>query len=336
MGQPVCRVTWRDACTIGAATGSATRDGDPLVFSNSDDPFTTRTRLVVVEPKSGFRFIGTQIVSPPPAMPFDQMYTRGVNEAGFAYTWASLNPESEPTFADAIGIPYSQFGTLLLSSATSVSDAIALLDAYPRAYHGNFLFADAAGEIALVEISTRSYNVETRLIDGAFARTNHWISEEMAGVGAPEPGKSSAWRYRRACELVDRLSGSFDVEAMRLITSDHEGKDADGYSICAHGGGDPKWLYRGGSVSSEIIEPRLRRLWFCYGWPCGSAPEDPERQLYQDRSWGAYLPFDLVMLEPGEYVTVDGRLTALAVGYLARIASRVAVALGVTRFGTSA
>jgi hypothetical protein len=256
------------------------------------------------------------------------MYTRGVNEAGFAYTWASGNPETEPTFADAIGTPYSQFGTLLLSRAANVSDAIALLDTYPRAYHGNFIFADPAGEIALVEISTISYHVETRFIDGAFARSNHWISDRMAGIGAAEPGKSSAWRYRRACELVDQLSGSFDAEVMRRITSDHEGRDAEGYSICAHGGRDPNWLFRGGSVSSEIMEPRLRRFWYCYGWPCGSAPEDPERQLYQDRSWGTYLPFDLDILEPGEYVTIDGRLTALAVGYLARSAFRVPVAPG--------
>jgi hypothetical protein len=321
--------SWIDACTIGAATGSASRDGDPLVFSNSDDPFTTRTRLAVVEPKTGFRFVGTQIVSPPPSMPFDQMYTRGVNEAGFAYAWASVNPATEPTFADAIGIPYSQFGTLLLSSAVTVADAIALLDAYPRAYHGNFLFADAAGEIALVEISTRSYHVERRLIDGAFARTNHWISDAMSGVGAAEPGKSSAWRYQRASELVDQLSGSFDVEAMGRITSDHAEHDDGGLTICAHGIGDPKWLYRGGSVSSEIMEPRLRRLWYCYGWPCGGVPEDPERQLYQDRSWGHHLPFNLELLEPGEYVTIDGRLTALAVGYLARSALHMPVAHGV-------
>jgi hypothetical protein len=321
---------WDDACTIGAATGSATRDGDPLVFSNSDDPFTTRTRLAVVEPKSGYRFIGTQIISPPPSMPFDQMYTRGLNEAGFAYTWASVNPETEPTFEEAVGIPYNQFGTLLLSRAATVSDAIALLDAYPRAYHGNFLVADAAGEIALVEISTLSYHVETRLIDGAFARTNHWISGEMAATGTAEPHASSAWRYQRACELVRELTGSFDAEAARRITADHAGQDTAGYSICAHGGGgDPNWLYRGGSVSSEIIEPRLRRFWYCYGWPCGSTPEDADRQVYQDRSWGSYLPFDLALLEPGEYVTIDGRLTARAVEYLARVATRVPVAGGI-------
>ena len=53
---------WTDACTIGGATGSATRDGGPIIFSNSDDPFTTRTRLVVVEPADGFKFIAANLI----------------------------------------------------------------------------------------------------------------------------------------------------------------------------------------------------------------------------------------------------------------------------------
>lgn len=320
---------WVDACTIGAATGSATRDGSPIVFSNSDDPFDTRTRLVVVVPAEGYRFIATQILSPPPPVSFNEMYTRGVNEAGFAYTWAYVHPTAEPTFADAIGIPFYQLGTLLLSRAATVADAISLLDAYPRAFHGNFLFADARGEIALVETSTRTYHVETQLTDGAFARSNHWISERMSGIGSDEFGASSKWRYERASQLVSEQIGSIDPTSLRQITADHGGRESGGFSICAHGDGNPDWLYRGGSVSSEIIEPRLRRLWYCYGWPCGSTPEDSERQHYQDRSWGAYLPFDLDDLEAGEYVTIDGRLTALGVKYMSRVNATSTVAEGI-------
>lgn len=309
---------WDEACTIGAATGSATRDGAPLVFSNSDDPFTTRTRLVVVAPADGYRFIATQIVSPPPPVSFNQMHTRGLNAAGLAYTWASVRPVAEPASEEAIGIPYYQFGRLLLSQAATVADALALLERYPRAYHGNFLFVDAAGEIALVEISTRTYHVETRLTDGAFARTNHWISERMAPLGAPEPGQASLERYQRASELIAGPAGASDVESLARITADHHGLDTGGISICAHGNAPGPRHHRGGTVSSEIAEPRTGRFWYCYGWPCGSAPEDPELQVFQDRSWGAYLPFDLAELAPGEYVTADGRLTGLAVKHLAK------------------
>ncbi len=50
-------------CTLAGATGSATRDGRPLIGGTSDDPFTIRTRLLVVAPPDGARFVATQIVS---------------------------------------------------------------------------------------------------------------------------------------------------------------------------------------------------------------------------------------------------------------------------------
>src|SRR5215471_6347864 len=98
-----------DACTIGGATGGATRDGDPIIFSNSDDPFRTRTRLVVVEPADGYKFIAAQIISPPPPVSFNTMHARGLNAAGLAYAVANVAPTTEPTSEQAIGIPYNQF-----------------------------------------------------------------------------------------------------------------------------------------------------------------------------------------------------------------------------------
>jgi len=312
--------TWVNACTIGSATGSATASGAPIVFSNSDDPFSTRTRLVVEQPSEGYRFIATQIISPPPPVSFNLMHTRGLNEAGFAYTWAYVMPKSEPSDREAVGIPLYQFGKLVLSEARTIDDALAILERYPRAYHGNYLFADASGEIALVEISTRTYHVETRTSDGLIARSNHWISAAMTPLGQDIAGESSLHRYQRATELINAMRGRIDVAAFSEITSDHGGRDDVGYSICAHGS-PTRW---GGSVSSEIIEPRLGRFWYCYGWPCGGEVDDADGQLYQERSWGAYLPFDLAELEPGEYVTTDGRLTALGIRTLARDARREA------------
>ena len=316
------RQSWAVACTIGAATGSATLTGGPIIFGNSDDPFSTRTRLVVVEPPDGYRFIATQIVSPPPSVSFNQMHTRGLNDAGFAYTWAYVMPETEPDDREAIGIPLNQLGRLLLSRARTVDDAIEIVESYPRAYHGNFIFTDLSGEIALVEISTRSMHVETRSPDGVISRSNHWVSDIMRPIGCSSPGPSSIHRYQRVRELLEDRRGSIDVQSLQAVMADHGGREEMGFSICAHGCAE-HW---GGTVSSEIIEPRAGRFWYCYGWPCGEQPESPAEQQYQDRSWGAYLPFDLGDLEAGEYVTVDGRLTPLAVRALApSIRSRTGV-----------
>ena len=313
-----------DNCTIAGATGSASFDGNSIIGSTSDDPFTTRTRLVVVSPKNGHKFIATQIVSGDTTKipDFNNMHTRGLNDKGFAYTWSAAgpNPDIEPISSQAIGIPFYQFGQLLLSEADSVEDGIGLLESYPRAIHGNFLFADSDEEIALIEVSTHSLNIETRITDGWIGRTNHWISERMSNIGQiPQVTDSTEVRFERILKLMNERKGKVDSSFLELCFSDHATLNDTGWSICAHGHTrNPNREGRGGTVSSEIILPSKGVMNYCYGWPCGGNVDYPEDQVYQDRSWGKYLSFDLEKLDAGEYVTVDGRLTPLAICYLAQ------------------
>ena len=204
-----------DNCTTAGATGSASFDGNSIIGSTSDDPFTTRTRLVVVSPRNGHKFIATQIVSGDTSKipDFNNMHTRGLNDKGFAYTWsgAGPNPDIEPISSQAIGIPFYQFGQLLLSEADSVEDGIGLLESYPRAIHGNFLFADSTGEIALIEVSTHSLNIETRITDGWIGRTNHWISERMSKIGQiPQVTDSTEVRFERILTLMNERKSKVD------------------------------------------------------------------------------------------------------------------------------
>ena len=313
-----------DNCTTAGATGSASFDGNSIIGSTSDDPFTTRTRLVVVSPRNGHKFIATQIVSGDTSKipDFNNMHTRGLNDKGFAYTWsgAGPNPDIEPISSLAIGIPFYQFGQLLLSEADSVEDGIGLLESYPRAIHGNFLFADSVGEIALIEVSTHSLNIETRITDGWIGRTNHWISERMSKIGQiPQVTDSTEVRFERILTLMNERKSKVDSSFLEACFRDHSTLNDTGWSICAHGHTrNPNREGRGGTVSSEIILPSKGVMNYCYGWPCGGNVHYPEDQVYQDRSWGKYLSFDLEKLDAGEYVTVDGRLTPLAICYLAQ------------------
>ena len=313
-----------DNCTTAGATGSASFDGNSIIGSTSDDPFTTRTRLVVVSPRNGHKFIATQIVSGDTSKitDFNNMHTRGLNDKGFAYTWsgAGPNPDIEPISSQAIGIPFYQFGQLLLSEADSVEDGIRLLESYPRAIHGNFLFADSTGEIALIEVSTHSLNIETRITDGWIGRTNHWISERMSKIGQiPQVTDSTEVRFERILTLMNERKSKVDLSFLEACFRDHSTLNDTGWSIFAHGHTrNPNREGRGGTVSSEIILPSKGVMNYCYGWPCGGNVDYPEDQVYQDRSWGKYLSFDLEKLDAGEYVTVDGRLTPLAICYLAQ------------------
>jgi hypothetical protein len=309
------RMMFPPGCTIAAATGAATSDSAPLLMSTSDDPFATRTRLLVAQPPGGFRYIATQIVSPPPMVSWSNMHTRGLNEMGLGYTWSYVTPADEPTDATAVGIPYYQWGNLVLSQAARIDQALALLERYPRAFHGNYLFADASGEICLIEVGTQSLRVVARTRDGAIGRTNHWT--DGSSILPEEIACDSRHRGERIEQLLAAYTGALDRDRFMAICRDHEGRDdpAIRHSICSHGhdGQGDEWF---GTVSSEVIDPQSGTLWYCYGWPCGEAPAAPARQPLQDRSWGSYLPFRLAELAPGEYVTTDGRLTPRAFGYL--------------------
>ncbi len=308
-------------CTLAGATGSATLDGAPLIGGTSDNPFTTRTRLLVSHPAQGAKFIATQIQSSTPQAEaiFEGMYTRGVNSYGFAYTWSSAepDPQHEPTFDMASGTTFKEFGELLLTQATSVNDAVDMLESNARAIHGNFLLTDSSGSIGLVEVSTRSIHLETLMVNGAVGRTNHWISPRMSRISPiPDPLGSSAIRLQRITDLMANGDGKIDINYLWKCFSDHATLDTTGWSICAHGIHRGSADSGGGTISSEIMDPVNQVLYYCYGWPCGTSSVDASWQHLQERSWGEYIGFKLNDLVPGEYVTSDGRLCPTAVRYI--------------------
>jgi hypothetical protein len=88
-----------------------------------------------------------------------------------------------------------------------------------------------------------------------------------------------------------------------------------GYSICNHGTRrqetypheDLPW----GTVSAEIMQSSQRLFWYAYGWPCGEPPEYGD-QIYQDRSWGRFVPFGFGASKDEEITvlaTLEGEIT---------------------------
>ncbi len=69
-----------------------------------------------------------------------------------------------------------------------------------------------------------------------------------------------------------------------------------------------------GTVSAEIMQPSARLFWYAYGWPCGQPPEHGD-QIYQDKSWGRFVPFDLAgdeckLREVTAITTTQGAITS--------------------------
>jgi hypothetical protein len=76
----------------------------------------------------------------------------------------------------------------------------------------------------------------------------------------------------------------------------------------------PAW----GSVSAEIIDPVNSIFWYAYGWPCGEPPDHGD-QLLQGASWGRFVGFRLDGLPAGDYTTLTGELTPVAIRHLDRL-----------------
>lgn len=333
-------------CTNIGATGRAVAALRKVFIGGvSDDPYDIRTKVIVHQPADGYAFIGTHL-APLASSASDQAYsdsvsgapTRGLNEAGLAFTWTLALEKPENRDPEGAMKPHDVWAAVMTQCA-DVDAAIALLQRLPRGFAGVGMLADRSGALTVIEIGRKRVHVSERLAGdpgGTAVNVNCWI-QMQAEEGAPicsldndrVPNRS---RYLRAKELLAQTEGDIDLETMAALLCDHAHKDrfagenpwipGHGYSICNHGSlnGDhfdaakPAW----GSVSAEIIDPVDGVFWYAYGWPCGLAPDHGD-QMLQDRSWGHFVGFPLADMPAGDYTTLTGELTHLALRHWNRL-----------------
>jgi len=283
-------------CTI---IGVKTKAG-VLIASNSDDPYDTRTRLVARTPPGGYRYIGTEIVTPDPDLPWANMLTRGINERGLAFTWTYVEP-NDGTYLDVQWKSLREFLEGVISTAGTVHDVEELIFEKPRAFHGNFLFGDAQGNMALWEVSTKDAR---KVMESPVCRTNAYLTSEMKHCTTPSSiDESHSTERFTTCTARLKSLGVLDRSALGKVLQNHDGRVSPetttwGHSVCNHGKSF-------GTVSSEILDPSARTFWYAYGWPCGETGASAE-QPYQDRSWGQYVSFGLSSVPDGEIVSIEG------------------------------
>lgn len=280
------------SCTLIAGFDSA---GHPLLGSNSDNPYSTRTRLVV-DRAAETKFVGTRIESLTGSVAWDDMVTRAVNEHGLAFTWSSI-----PCKRVRDGIELIETGRRL-ATAQSIDNAIDTLRAGSDAVSGCFLVADAnTGTVGVVEAAGGETAVE-RLTNGVTARANQFTSSELVPLtdDSENPYRHSAERRTERAESLTQ--DGQPIGTLTSILSDHSDIERGGeygWSICNHGE-----IY--GTVSSELLVPEDGAFYYLYGRPCG----DAEGSLGE--SWSRYLAFD-TSLELGTYTDSTGSLTARGV-----------------------
>jgi hypothetical protein len=214
-----------------------------------------------------------------------------------------------------------------------------LLRDVPRDFGAAGMIADRSGACALVEIGRRHVAVSRRLgsgAEGTGVNVNCWMALQEedgdAKGGLQVTTAPNHTRYTRATERLGLVDGRIGVTEIKDVLCDHGHRDrfagentlvrGHGFSVCNHGslGGTsfdptaPSW----GTVSAEIIDPVGGVFWYVYGWPCGETPQFGD-QMLQDRSWGHFVGFSVGDLPAGQYTTLTGELTSLAMQHFDKL-----------------
>jgi hypothetical protein len=323
------------ACTLMGASGSATNDGHVYMASTSDNPYIVGPRkpVYVTIPKGGYKFVHTPcIIQDPPGHFFDVGSDRGMNEKGFSWTRAWVVP-NEPEASNKMNAVdwFLKMG----STVATVDEAIQFVQENPKGIgdQGNYIFADADGNMATVEVGYQTVNVVKKWSKGEkgiAARANRWDSEKMKGLDIGDTADphdheyfvSTSFRQPRAMELLNGGSGKIDVEMLKKILADNVNRDKKtlgdtGFSISNHG-------ETGGTVSAEVFDPANRTFWYTYGWPDADAKGgNPSLDGANQNTWGAWLPFVVSELtEEGYYTDWSGNITPMGARYLAHLKAK--------------
>lgn len=206
-------------CSVVAVSGEHTVDGKPLFGRNYDffQSFGEFSELYRTRPTDHFASIGCS----------DHWVGRhdGINEAGL-----TVGNTFVPHYGYQPGIMFALASRAVLDTCQTVADAVAFLEHIPHARNTNFLVADAAGDIAIVETSPEEVAV-THPTNGFGAVTNHFQSDAMAAFEAPdeEVRSDSETRLQNLTDWFETRSDPFDTDDIQRIFGDSE----NGVCACA-------------------------------------------------------------------------------------------------------
>jgi hypothetical protein len=328
---PIILGFWQisEGCTLVGATGKATKDGKVYVASTSDNAYIRGPRkpIYVGIPEKGYKFVATPcIVQDPPGNYFDVGSDRFMNEKGFSCTRAWVDPD-EPIASNAIS--RIDWFIKMATTVATVEEAIKYAKETPKGVgaNGNYIFADADGNLAVVEVGFQTVHVAGRWSKndmGICARANRYETDKMKPLDAttkvnPLYNETSPYRYEQAMKLLNDFSGKIDLSIMKSIVGDNKHREyppttIHGRSISSHG-------RERGTVSAEVYDPANLTFWYTYGWPDG---DHKSSNIASDgankNTWGAWIPFILPKLkEQGFYTDWNGYITPMGARYLSTL-----------------
>jgi hypothetical protein len=174
-----------------------------------------------------------------------------MNEKGFSWTRAWVVPNEPETSNKTAAVDWF---LKLGSTVATVDDAIKFVQDNPKGIgdQGNYIFADADGNMAAVEVGYQTVNVVqkwTKGDKGVVARANLWTSDKMKPIDVSntadehdhEYAVSTGYRVPRAMELLNGGTGKIDVDMLKQFLADNTNRDKQpmgdtGFSISNRSG----------------------------------------------------------------------------------------------------
>jgi len=274
-----------EACTIGAVSGRVTSDGRPLIWKTRDRAESKQNNSLVYNTSFKYKFICVMHSGSAAAW-------QGVNEHGFAILNSLAKDISDE---GPSGMRNGYFIRHSLGNCVTVDDFERLLrqtNVKGRRTRANFAVMDAAGAVAIFEVSDRKY-WKFDVDDPNVAPKGYLVRSNFAFNGSGKNGIEKAYsaeRYERADTLIDSFCSAGNLNYRSIIRtlmrdfSDSKGepipvpfdgrystKSPRGYIKC------DKSICRYSSVSASLIvgvlpsePPELSTMWTILGQPACS------------------------------------------------------------------
>lgn len=250
------------SCTTFAATGSATRDGKPVVgITKMVPPEMVNTLILIAFPDEGPSFIMNPHAG-------GLVQNSGMNSSGFAWVLTAI-------FGPPIwGVVTEVYFHYLAQYCESPAEAQEYIENSPRAgVTGTFPMSDAAGNISVIECNSQAFLVREPGDLGEpgpfMVSTNHLMDPSLQVYNMPDLETSNTWyRYVTCFEYIKEAAAKGEVDfewAKAMYSSDDWYDDATGtwhYN-------EPGSNVNNAGVSQSIFFPADLIAYFHVGIPSG-------------------------------------------------------------------
>lgn len=233
-----------DACTIWASAGDSAAGRGVIIAKNRDNVSSLHTRLGLVFPAKGFRFLGILDIEA------DGYVVAAINEKGLVAVNASANSVQR----SKRHVATEDITQRILENFDSVDSLLKEKDLFRKTHPALYIIADST-KVMSVEVAPRGHVAISVKDNGTLAFTNHYTSDSLADANE-KISRESLLRLKRINQLLSGLNRGHTLDDFITMSRDRNS-------------GGPGAVMRGSLKGSSI---RTLATWIIRLEP-GSAPE---------------------------------------------------------------